>query len=398
VKALLTAALAVMLLATSPSPGGAPSRRFAVPDSPSSLALSADGRVLFVGVDRRFGRGGSVVAYRRVADRFVELARLRVAGGTQSLALAPDGKTLVVATRVGIAVVAVAPFIAGKAVHVAVTRDGDAPATNQVIVSADGRYAFFTNAADATLGVARIDAGRDGKPTGVTIVGHVAVDRVPGGLALAPDGRTLYVTSEVSGGDPARVGGALDPRLGRTRCTSNLGPHGVLTAIDVAKASTDPGHAVLARIAAGCGPVRVALAPDGDIAWVSVRGENRVLAFATARLRDDPEHALLASVDVGALPVGLAVSLDGAHLLVANSNRSADPDAKDGSKPADLSLIDPAAALAGKPSIVATIATGALPREVLPMRDGTFLVTDYNANVVDVVTIPGSPVARGGQP
>jgi DNA-binding beta-propeller fold protein YncE len=367
-----------------------------VPAPPTSLALSADGKLLFVGLDQHFGRGGGVAAYRRDNGRFEQLARVDVDGGAQSVALTPDGAMLIVATRVGLASVAVAPFAAGRHQRVRIVRDGDAPATNQVVVSEDGRHAFYTNSATATLGVARIDAPTNwDDAAALTVVGHVALDRVPGGVALAPDGRSLYVTSEIDSGDPADVPGARDPRLGRRRCASNLGPSGVLSIVDVANAIDEPSGAVVARVAAGCGPVRVAVSPGGDVAWVTDRGENRVLAFDTARLRNDSEHSLIASIAVGDVPVGLALSPDGRRLLVANSHRSSDPDV---ARASDLSLVDPAAALTGAPAIVATIHTGALAREVLATGDGTFLVTNYNAKAVDLISLPDALARRHACP
>ncbi len=65
---------------------------------------------------------------------------------------------------------------------------GAAPATNWgQYVARDGRHAFFTNTATATLGVARIDRGDAGAT--LTLAGTVELDRAPGGIALSPDGR-----------------------------------------------------------------------------------------------------------------------------------------------------------------------------------------------------------------
>lgn len=360
-----------------PPPSGAP---IAVPGAPTGVALSEDGARLFVAYDGRFGAGGGLAAYRRDGPAFVRQSVLPLNAGARGVAVTPDGRTLLVATRVGVTAVDVASLLDGTP-RAGSLRDGDAPAVNQIAVSRDGRNAFFTSGASAMLGVARIERDSWNSPV-VSIVGHIVLDRVPGGMALSRDGRALYVTSEIDTSDPKQVPGATDPRLGRARCASNLGPSGVLSVVDTALAIAGSLHAVVARVAAGCGPVRVALDPGEDVAWVSVRGENRVLAFDTGRLRTDATHALLADVPVNAVPVGLAITPDGRTLVVANSHRSRDADE---AAAADLSLVDTADALAGKPAVRGVIPTGALAREVVAAPDGTFYVTNYRARRVDVI-------------
>lgn len=382
IVALLVTSLAYLagapVRAEPPIPDGA---TVTVPGQPTGVALSPDGATLFVGYEGRFGAGGGLVAYRHAGGSLLKQSTVSIEAGVKSVAVTPDGRTIVLATRVGVAVLDVAS-VAGGWAHPIAVRDGDAPATNQIVVSRDGRHAFFTNEGSATLGVARVERDAADTPS-LSIVGHVKLDRLPGGMALSRDGRTLYVTSEIDTADPTRVAGASDPRLGRDRCPSNLGPHGVLSVVDTRRAIEDPEHAVSSRVAAGCGPVRVTLAPAGDVAWVSVRGENRVLAFDVARLRTEPERALLATVAVREVPIGLATSPDGRTLLVVNSHRSRDQDEVAGS---DLSVIDPAAALAGASATRGTLPTGALAREVVAAPDGTFYVTNYRGRTIDVVT------------
>jgi DNA-binding beta-propeller fold protein YncE len=369
-----------LMLSLAAVPTGTQLAVSAMPGPPSALALSRDGKLLFVGIDRKQGHGGGLIAYARTGDALHELARVDVPGGTTGLALTPDGSTLVVATRIGLAAVSTAALAAGTIHVLDVVRDSDAPRTNQVVVSADGRYAFATNSATATLGVARITTGAT---PSLEYVAHVPMDRSPDGLALSANGATLYVASEVAD-DPNAVPGARDARLGRPSCEVNLGWSGTLSAVDVTKAVADPQHAVVARIAAGCAPSRVAVSADGRVVWVSVRGEGRVLAFDAARLRTEPEHAVLADVPVGPAPIGLALSSDGTHVLVANS---AGGDDSDDARAASLSVVDVTAALGGGKAVRATIPTGKLAREVLSASDGVFLVTIYGAMAVDALRV-----------
>jgi len=300
----------------------------------------------------------------------------------QGLALSPDGRTVVATTRLGLAALDASALTAGTA-KVLETRLGPAADANQIVWSRDGEHVFFTVQRYAELDVARVTPANPGGVPSVEVTGKIPLDRLPGGIAEAPDGKTLYVTSEIDTADAKTVPGASDPRLGRAKCDANLAPNGVLSAVDVRKASADPAHAVVARIAAGCAPTRVALSPDGTVAWVSVRGENRVVALDTAKMRDDAAHALLASVAVGDVPVGLAVAVDGRTLLVANSHRSRDAD---DARAADLSVVDVEAALHGGKAVISTVPTGALAREVVATPDGGFLVTNALSRAIAVVT------------
>jgi DNA-binding beta-propeller fold protein YncE len=375
------AALATALAAAAPALAASGSLH--VPQRPSALALSADGAVLFVGVDRGYGTAG-VLAFRRdAAGGFVQLGRADVADGVRAIAIAPGGTTIVVATRVGIATLRANAAEGAGSAAVRALRDGAAPGTSQVAVSRDGTVAFYTNTATATLGVARIDGDAP------AVLAHVALDRAPQGLALSADGRTLYVASEVARDDGPPVAGADDARIARARCAADLGKSGVLTVIDTATLVADPAHAVVARIAAGCDPVRVAVTPSDGTVWVSDRGEDRVLAFSAARLRADPAHALLAAIAVGSKPVGLAPSADGTHVVTADSNRAIDPDAP-GTRGA-VSVIDVGAALRGAPGAVSSLPAGAEPREVAAAPDGTFFVTSAGERTVDIVTPPHDP-------
>ena len=103
----------------------------------------------------------------------------------------------------------------------------------------------------------------------------------PAGLALSPDGRTLFVACE--GTDSLAL---VDVRSGRVRAE--------------------------ARFAAGALPMGVAAAADGRTVYVALRGRDRVARVDAASLevREGPE--------VGRGPAGIALSADGRILLVAN--------------------------------------------------------------------------------
>jgi len=153
---------------------------------------------------------------------------------------------------------------------------------------------------------------------------------------------------------------------------------------DVARARTDPAHSVAAKVPAGCGAVRLAIAPDGGSIWVSARRSDAVLGFDTRKLMNDPLHARLGSVPVGTAPVGIAVLPDGKHVVVANSNRiAANPNS-----PQSIGVIDIEKVRAGAPAVIGTFPAGAFPREFSLSPDGhTLFLGNYLSNTLQVVDL-----------
>ena len=88
-------------------------------------------------------------------------------------------------------------------------------------------------------------------------------------------------------------------------------------------------------------------------------------------------------VAVGATPVGVAFLPSGSHAVVANSNRYA----SDRDAPQTLSVVDTAAALAGRPALLGTVPAGAFPREVLAVDDRTLLVTNVYSRTLQTVSL-----------
>jgi DNA-binding beta-propeller fold protein YncE/tRNA A-37 threonylcarbamoyl transferase component Bud32 len=159
---------------------------------------------------------------------------------------------------------------------------------------------------------------------------------------------------------------------------------GVLSVIDVPQATKHPGPAVVMKsIPAGCQTNRVALSPDGQTLWVTAVGSNALLGFSAAKLLSDPAHALIARVAVGQSPLGLAVISSGSRIMVADSNRDGGP----GAQP-NLALVDTAKALAGKPALVGYLRSGLQPRQfaVVP-HSTTLLVTNTKSAEVQTVDL-----------
>jgi DNA-binding beta-propeller fold protein YncE len=278
-------------------------------------------------------------------------------------ALTPDGRYLIVTDDGGgAAVVDVADAEAGRAAVVARLSDPRGRGAIEAAVSPDGHYVFITLENSRAMAVFDLRRALTASGTGSSLVGEVLLPETPVGLAISPDGRFLYATSE---------GGA--------------GVQGTLSVLDLARAETDPPGAVLEQVAAGCSPVRVIT--NGSTVWVSARGSNEMLAFSAALLTHHPTQALIASVHIGSEPVGLALIKDSRYLVVADSNRF-----RAHHSTADLRVIDVAAALAGRSAAVSRLAAGGFPREMTVSPDGSrLLVTDYQSGQLQAIDIAGLP-------
>ena len=124
----------------------------------------------------------------------------------------------------------------------------------------------------------------------------------------------------------------------------------MLSVIDVPQAEKHPGSASVTKtIPAGCKTNRLEFSPDGQYLWVTAVGSNALLGFSAAKLLSDPGHALIARVAVGQSPLGLAVISKGSRIVVADSNRDEGQGAV-----ANLAVVDTARALAGRPRCSAT--------------------------------------------
>ena len=236
----------------------------------------------------------------------------------------------------------------------------------EVTSSLDGRYAFVSVEDGDAIAVYDLRAAlADGFQTS-SYVGSVPLGEAVVGMAVSPDGRWLYATSEL----------AANRRLAQQDL-------GTLSVISIATAERDPARAVVATVAAQCQPVRVAVSPDGQLVWVTARASDQLLAFSAAKLRTDPAHALQATVRVGEAPVGLAVVADGRDVIVADSNRFSVRGAG-----SELTVVSTTAALANRPAILGTIPAGGFPREMTLEPGGrTLLVSNTSSRQLEAVAV-----------
>jgi DNA-binding beta-propeller fold protein YncE len=330
-----------------------------LPGHPFSAIASADGCTIFVSLT---AKDSHVLVLKRDDGQVTIAQNLPALGLVTGMALSPDGRSLVAANGGGVTLFDTAKLIAGAdKAAMGYLNDRTGARSVYAAFSPDQHLLFISDEGSATITVYDFVGIFTGK--GIKPIGEIRTGDAPVGLAFSPDGKFLYSTSQV-----ASASGGCSENGGRSH-----GP-GALMVIDVAKAAIAPSESVLARVTAGCSPVRVALSSDGARAYVTARGQNMLLAFDTARLLTDPDHALVAQVPVGTAPVGVAAA--NGKVFVTNSNRFKGGDAQ------SVSVLD-AANLA---SAQADIPAGAFPRELKLTDDGkTLLVTNYASGTLELV-------------
>lgn len=182
--------------------------------------------------------------------------------------------------------------------------------------------------------------------------------RRPRGLALSPDGRSLYVAVS---GSPIGGPGVDESKLPPPDVTA----HGVAV-IDLGKG------AVVRTLKAGSDPETFVLSPDGATLYVTNEDSGAVSAV--------PVNGLAAprSASVGDEPEGVAVTRDGARLFVACEG-------------SDKVVVLEASSLRQ----VAAFALSGRPRGALASRDGqSVYVSIENAGQLAVLPATGTGPAR----
>jgi DNA-binding beta-propeller fold protein YncE len=342
----------------------------AMPGHPFGVAVTADGRWAFVSLPGR--PTGSVAV---ISDRGLTAALVRTVSVPTSapagLALTANGRYLLVAAGSGAIVMAVARLERGAPAAVLGTLSsvprGSASSGGafEVAGSAGGRFVFVSLEYAGKVAVFDLSAALADGFAARSLVGTIGVGTAPVGLAVSPNGRWLYATSESASGT---LGGAAGV--------------GTLSVIDVARAQRAPAQSVLARASAGCSPVRTVVSGDGRVVWVAARASDELLAYSAAELRRDPRRALLAAVRVGEAPLGLALTDGGARLVVADSDFEHTP----GRRP-QLTVLDTRAALTGRPALIGSVASGQFPREMAASAGGgELLVTNFSSRELEALS------------
>ncbi len=261
-----------------------------------------------------------------------------------------------------------------------------------MVASPDGKFVFSSNeygivqGQRGSVGIIAVNADAQGRVTHPQTVGQIPVGDVVPSLTLSPNGSRLYVATElVPAKQPPAIAGAGNPTLTKNDCIQKKGTpprvNGFVTVIDAQRAIDGQSNAILARVAAGCSPVRLVETADASALFVSARGDDVILAFDPRLLESDPEHALLRSQPSGgSAPVGMRLFSRDRFLAVANSNRFADTNGT-------MAVLD-VSKLSGMPSLspLKTWAGRAFPRNISISQDGrTLYLTNYTSRSLQII-------------
>ena len=343
------------------------SQEVALPGSPFSVIPSADGASLFVSLS-----GPTLgIAVLAASQSTASLSRvIATRSAPYGLALSRDGRYLASAQRgisgqsgsfSGVQIIDATRAASGStAVGVTAVAMPYSLMPIKVTWGKGNRYLFVSNEGGSSISVVDVARAVATGGSARAIVGNIPMGRAPVGLAVSTDGRYLYAVSQIA--DPST------PGYNASACPAGntLVAQGSLSVVDVAKATIDPAHAVIAVALAGCSPVRIALSADDATAWVTARGEDALLSFSTSLLRTSPSSARTSRTPVGSAPVGLLLFNQEQHVAIANSNRF------DPTQTGTISIVRKADALsgAGASATVATFMAGKFPREWAQSADG----------------------------
>ena len=347
-----------------------------VDGEPAGVLLSPDGTTVF-DADRTATTGELSVLAR--AGNALTLASFHYDFSTSptvqypfGLALSPDGTMLGVGLTDRLSFFDVASLESHSSTALIAAVDtpltGPNPSTLDVTFSVDGTLLFGANEYESQVSVVNVKT--------MTYVGAIPIDsNAVTSVVVSPDGKYLYVTSEVANAfaTTAEDAGA------EINADQDVGS---ITIVDVATAATSPATAVLGQIFVGRAPVRTILSADGSTAWVTARGSNALIALDATKFLTDPACALLSETPVGQSPVGHAFIAGGAGIAVANSFRFENP-VPDGT----IMIVNTAAALAGSNGAVkGRITVGQFPREMTADATSLF-VSDFDSMTISGIDL-----------
>jgi DNA-binding beta-propeller fold protein YncE len=332
--------------------------------APWGVVSSADGRWAFASVTT----GLAVLSTTGFEPKLVRTINLTGALGDaepEGLAITPNGQDVLLAEGTGAVVFSVARAESGSANPVLGALTSSNSGGTMVAISPDSKFAFVSIEYSNEVAVYNLAEALAHGFGPRDFVGNIPLNETAVGMAVSPDGRWLYATTEQSAS----------------------GDQGTLSVIDLAKAEADPAKSVVATVDAGCSAVRVITSANGDDVWVAARESDALLLFSAAKLVSDPAHALLTWIRVGEAPVDLALVRGGTRLIVGNSNRFNVRGQK-----ADLSVVNVADVLAGKPAVLGSIGSGLFPRQLTLEPNGkTLLVANYNSDEIESVDVADIP-------
>ena len=363
---------------------GEPVRYVKLPGQPFSTISSPDGCWLFVALSSSNPREiNGVAVLKRNGNGDIQLQRVvTVESGPTGMTITHDGKLLIATDGDVVVFLDTQKLISGTGDPIlGYFADQPDAASVYANVTRDDKFLFVSDEDASSITVIDLEKARAGGFTEKSIVGKIPTGQAPIALTFSPDQKLLYSTAEVAQKNwnwPAKC----KPE-GQDPATAKIEwPEGAILVVDVDKAKIDPANSVRARVPAGCSPVRMGITPDGASVWITVRNNNSVASYDTAKLLSDPDHARTSFIPVGRAPVGLTITHDGKYVLATNSNRFA----ADANSPQVFNVIDPKQAANGVSAVIGTIESGAFPREFGVSPDGkTIFLANYLSKTLEVI-------------
>lgn len=392
--AFLVMVLAVPLRGQSgcDAPLSKPSITVSVPGKPFQALPSADGCWVFVSIPNTPDGSSGIAVLSRANGTLAMKSLTKVDASPVGMVLSHDGRTLIASAGQRIIFLDVKRLVSApeSAVLGYLDERSRAPQLGRIYanITSDDNTLFVADERAQTITVVDMEKARATNYAASSIIGQIPTGTAPIALTFSPDGKTLFATSQRA---PASLGWSIACKREQGSDTKSVNPQGAIHIIDIQRAKTDPAHAVLRSVPAGCNPVRLVLSPSGDRTYVTARGNNALLVFDTGRLLNDPEHALIGRVVVGTSPVGIAVVDDGRRVIVTNSNRFAGGTADK----QFLTVVDATkiGSTDADHAIIGSIPAGAFPREMRVTPDGrTLILTNYSSSTVQGIDLTHLPI------
>jgi len=344
---------------------------------PFGVAVSSGGAHLFV--DSLFapsrtsfssapGRDDSGISEYSVGASGMTMQRDATfpSGSLVGMAMSPNGRELVAANGSGASVFSTSRIEQPRSTAPSwllgsFTSNGQGAI--ETAFSPDGDYVFVTLESTDEMAVFNFEAAKTLGFGPANLIGYVPLGIAPVGMAISPNGRYLYVTSEAA--------------------TATSEGEGTLSTIDLRRAVHDPSRSVISTVWAGCSPVRV-VASRSNV-YVTARGSDDLVDFSARSLVSHPASALIEETEVGESPVGVALVKHGTRIVVADSNRFSVAGAA--SNLALLSTGDK-----GSMKLLGYVGTGAFPRDMTVSPDGRFLiVSDFDSGDLEQIAVATLP-------
>ena len=380
--AAFLAAIIPTLAANCQAPSATPSVKIDLPGHPFQAVSSRDGCWIFAGI---IGDGekpvSGIAVIRRVGGKLELAQTAKLDHAVTGIVLTHDGKLLIGAVGHGVVLLDVERLKSGTGDPIkARVVEEETSGSVYVNVSRDDRILFVSEERARTITVIDLPRARSGAGE-KSIIGRIPVGNAPIALTLSPDQKWMYTTSHSALPDwnwPA----ACDPE--NPQAKGGKRPEGAVIVIDVVKARTDPANAVAARVPAGCNPVRLAISPKGDRAYVTNRKDNSVRALDTSKLRTDGANALIGKVPVGTAPVPVVVVQNGTRVIAGNSNRFGTGAAINQS----LTVIDAVRFHEGKAAVLGSLPAGLFPRSLALTSDQrTVILANFGSGTIETLDI-----------